>query len=1098
MKLHPAGPRSYVGIMHLDESTEVVPQNKQKPLRVVILDNSGSMGQWSQRMCHVVLPDVLSRVGAAPDEDLLLLLFSNSTTRHRMKVKDLGTFKLPSQGATRMSGVFPSLQAAVTPEISCLQILALSDGEVHDKSEVAASAGDVAQAMKAAGNCSIQARAIRLLTSKHANPDTSALASILQFNTEGGADLVTLRPDISMGAMAVEIAQMFSEVTTEFYVAECPSGGMSLQPWEAPQESLRLRRGKNTLWFEDRPTSLQLDGKAVQISEGPALTQASMETILNDRLDFFVNQIKVLKVIDTQSAKENISRIVEFFRSFEASLQPDAEMGALLEGHDLKSRCLYTRKAVKSRLRSITTVMENIANDDRVRNLNEAQKADYLRQMGTNKNARALAKRAQTSGMDFDSTLRKEILAMKANLAELDGVNTLDHAVSFYSQANTMEGILAVCEVADDEELFESMLAVDLLRLFNVVGVPAVGPVAEYPDPMTYRLDKLMAGNFVSVADVSVVELQGATLKMPGSNIKINNAVPYFEDVRIQRFLMHYAPTSLEYMCSIGMRRVLAEVPLTFPYTLCAGVWRLIQQLDNDKSELNINLLQRMAPSYHKACKHRFDYVVPLCQKDSDPEKSYFLSYNGATNMIAPLWGLVGTGDLQNMPRILRALYSFETFQVMRRFCRQKDTKFYQQQVDRLLGVDFQARGTPLPAMYTRPEVQHAQGAVVDKTLFEELREAISFVKYITIIVPMFLAVRSENPIAAVRAVPEISDETLTSALGLDYPVEEFLLYNLVEGYLYQTKTSRTDKDTTKMLRPDLGVRKEGQDMVRQYLLERYSEDYDLRLKQMAGEEKKILMDEHIKSLVETDSVEEFSKMLSEGVRREAVTFKIANFNSQGCLELHAALMDTKIDVKKRAEKLYIFYTGEELHNQEKLVWNGGNGYRTSMEPLRKLLESLNETAMWARIQERFKSKISHVYNREARNFNRHGHNNDKPSYYAFGHDLLESFVCVATESAWLEYQNIHRHCCGVRNAVADPESFKEAVKRWTARRERRQECEADKCKVEAAIERKKARRAQKKLNKLQAPPRGLAARKRQRPQSSDGSDSDDASQQSF
>jgi len=635
------------------------------------------------------------------------------------------------------------------------------------------------------------------------------------------------------------------------------------------------------------------------------------------------------------------------------------------------------------------------------------------------------------------------------------------------------------------------MLAVDLLRLFNVVGVPAVGPVSDYPDPMTYRLDKILAGNHISVADLSIVELRGAALKMPGTDIKINNAVPYFEDLRIQRFLMQHAPTSLEYMCSIGMRRVLAEVPLTFPYTMCAGVWRLIQQLDADKSELNVKLLQRMAPSYYESCKHRFAYVVPLCQKDSDPEKSYFISYNGATNMIAPFWGLVETGDLKNMPRILRALFSFETFQVMRRFCRQKDAKFYQEQVDQLLGVDFAERGTPLPSMYTRPDVQHLQEAVVDKKFFGELREAISHVKYITTIVPLFLAVRSEDAVAAARAIPEISDETLSNALGLEYPLEEFLLYNMVEGYLYQSKQSRTDKDTTKMLRPDLGVRKEGQEMVRKYLLERYSEDYDLRLKQMAGEEKKLLMDGHIHDLLRTECLEDFCKLLSGGVQRGAVHFQIVNFNSYGCLELHAALMDKTLEVRKRPEKLYVFYTGEALDDQEKKIWNGGNGYRTSTEPLRKLLESLNETAMWEKLGGRMKSKISHVYKRE----NRHGHSNEKPSYFAYGHDLLESFVCVATTDFWLEYQTLHASCCGVSAAVADPEGFKVAMKRWLEKRERSKECLDDQKKVEEAIERKKAKRAQnkrQKLQKLQAPPRASASQQQQRRQdSSDDSDSD-------
>eukprot|EP00929_Paragymnodinium_shiwhaense_P015123 TRINITY_DN12314_c0_g1_i2.p1 TRINITY_DN12314_c0_g1~~TRINITY_DN12314_c0_g1_i2.p1 ORF type:complete len:1116 (-),score=288.73 TRINITY_DN12314_c0_g1_i2:433-3780(-) len=1086
LALHPAGHHNYVGIVNLGADMDALVENQHRPLRCIILDNSGSMGQETSRMLHKVFPKMLEEMGAEASEDLLLILFSSSASTHWLKVGDLPSFRPPSQGATNMREVFRHLQAAIKPETTCLQILALSDGQVHDQGPTAANAAAVAAEMK--DTYKIEARAVRLQTSCHGSPDTTALASVLQFNTDSAADLLDVNASgarlggnrgsgESQGgdnmAMATAMAQMFSSMLSESFVMQNTAATMCLQPWDAPKDSLRLRRGRSAIWFDHRPENLRVDGKSVTIVDAEPLTQSSMETILSDRLDFFVNQIKVLKVIDTEAAKEQIERIVSFFRSFEASLQPDAEMAPLLDKSDLKSRSLYLKKSVKSRLRSVTTLMENIANDDRVRSLNEAQKADYLRQMGTNKNARALAKRAQTSGMDFDTTLRREIQAMRRHLSELEEVCTRDHAVSFYSQATTMEGIEAVCQVAEDEDLFQSMLAVDLLRLFNVVGVPAVGPVADYPDPMTYRLDRLIAGNYVSVADLSIVELRGSSLKVPGTNTKIINAVPYFEELKIQRFLMQHAPTALEYMCSIGMRRVLAEVPLTFPYTMCAGVWRLIQQLDTEKSELNIKLLQRLAPAYHESCKKRFDYVVDLCIKDSDPEKSYFLSYNGATNMIAPLWALAETGKLDNMPRILRALYSFETFQVMRRFCRQKDAKYYQDQLDRLLGVNFEERGTALPEMFTRKEPEHTQSVVLNAEHFQELREAIHHVKYISIIVPLFLAMRSGDVVEAARAIPEISDETLSKALGLDYPLDEFLLYNMVEGFLFQTKQSRSDKETTKSLRPDLGVRVEGEKMVREYLLERYSADYDYRLKQMAGEEKKVLMDEHIAALVASEEAAAFSRLLSSGTTRGDISFQIANFNSQGCLELHAALMDKKLSVAKRAEKLYVFYTGEDLNDPEKAVWNGGNGYRTSTKPLQQLLESLEETAMWERIRKRYETKISHVYRSGA--CNRHGHSNDLPSYFAYGHDILLSFVCISTEEVWLEYQKLHPNCCGIQEALADPAGLTEAIKRWNAKRERRTKCENDRGLMNAAIDRKKAVQAQRRSNpkpKFQARPR--------------------------
>lgn len=379
--------------------------------------------------------------------------------------------------------------------------------------------------------------------------------------------------------------------------------------------------------------------------------------------------------------------------------------------------------------------------------------------------------------------------------------------------------------------------------------------------------------------------------------------------------------------------------------------------MDTDKSELNVTTLKTLAPSYHMSLHNRFEYVVPLIQNDQDPEKSFFLSHNGITNMMSPLWRLVEIGKLQYMPRILRALYTFETFQVMRRLCRQKDSKFYITQVDRLLGVDFKAKGTPLPEMFSRPNVIHTQKLELNQEFLAELRKSLEHVKYATIIVPLFQAVKHADPLGQARAIPQISDDTVSKALGLDYSFEEFLMYNIVEGFLYQSKQSRTDKETTKSLRPDLGVRAMGQQMCDEYLLQRYSEDYDLRLKQMAIDERKHLCTELIKQLLETDSMVTFCSLMSEGITRGEVTFQLVNFSSQGVLELHSALLDQAQTVVKRAEKLYVFYTAEDT--EEKPVWNGGNMYKTDTNPIRKLLVSMSEEALGTRSRSDTKAKVA-------------------------------------------------------------------------------------------------------------------------------------------
>ena len=151
-------------------------------------------------------------------------------------------------------------------------------------------------------------------------------------------------------------------------------------------------------------------------------------------------------------------------------------------------------------------------------------------------------------------------------------------------------------------------------------------------------------------------------LTAPGTNIVITTAIPVFDDIAVQRFLLKYAPSALEYICSIGMRRTLHAVPKTFHFSVCAALLKLVEVLDTSKTELNVMLLRKMAPSYYESLEGYFDYLLPLLTANQDPEKSFFLNHNGTAYMIAPLWHLVEAGQLTNIPHILRALYSYEVW----------------------------------------------------------------------------------------------------------------------------------------------------------------------------------------------------------------------------------------------------------------------------------------------------------------------------------------------------------------------------------------------------------------------------------------------------
>lgn len=91
-----------------------------------------------------------------------------------------------------------------------------------------------------------------------------------------------------------------------------------------------------------------------------------------------------------------------------------------------------------------------------------------------------------------------------------------------------------------------------------MIGVAANAPVGNMPDAMTYRLNEIYPGCYVSLADVltAYVVSKGQALEVPGQATKtIVNVVPFYDDERIHRFLRKYAPKMQEYVASVGMRR---------------------------------------------------------------------------------------------------------------------------------------------------------------------------------------------------------------------------------------------------------------------------------------------------------------------------------------------------------------------------------------------------------------------------------------------------------------------------------------------------------------------------------------------------------------
>ena len=190
---------------------------------------------------------------------------------------------------------------------------------------------------------------------------------------------------------------------------------------------------------------------------------------------------------------------------------------------------------------------------------------------------------------------------------------------------------------------------------------------------MTYRLEKLCPSTFISISDIlTAYEVSNGDnlTEISNKNNIISTCVPYFEDEKIHKFLIKYSPHLLEFTTSIGMRKIISEVPYTYEYNLLAGYWKMIEILLNDKSEVNINILINFIQNYKIVAKNHFEYVINLVENQKKLPKninSIFIANNCITNMTYPLTELIlkekDEIDKEFIKKIIRATYQYEVYQ---------------------------------------------------------------------------------------------------------------------------------------------------------------------------------------------------------------------------------------------------------------------------------------------------------------------------------------------------------------------------------------------------------------------------------------------------
>ena len=1050
---------NYLGKISIPDSTTKGSSSKTPsfstsnvPGFIIILDISGSMGQEVPRMVNKIIPTVLNDInGAKASNTATLITFSskNDVNVYTGDSSYISKLNLYANGCTYMSSAIDKLSDMIinnTINNKIVRLLSISDGELHDQDDTMKSAEKLKKLLESK-NCVVNSQAIRLKTG-YCEPDTRGLSSMVQLSTIGKQMLIDINCSESDINITEKIDNLFiNDGLGNSFELKSEENIFQEDPWLPKTNKIYLFPGINSFWIDINLLSDKIcdeiankvkiydsDGKIQDIKciLKDELSDQNYQELIKDKIDFYFKQLKVLKVVNTQESLEKMDKIISFFNNLEEGIFARNAQMKNSSNFKLYERAQVLKMVIKRRQTSLANKMREIRNDDKINTLNSKQQAEYLRNVQINdKTGKSLAKRALGGSIDFDETVRKEVIQIYKNIHELDNINESKLTNSFYSTCNTLEGIRAVCKFYEDaikEDIFEETTANDILKIINIVGIAGYNEIGNFPDPMTYRIKTLYPGTFVSLSDIlTAYELTGGqNLKEIGSKNEINISVPYFESEEIQKFLMKYAPKLLEFHSSVSMRRILAEVPYTYEYTILAAFYTFVPIILKDKKEINIQIFVQLTKSYLIAAGDHFKYVLDLLAEQKEMDKdglSIFIANNGITNMVSPLLMYLKTHSGKEaeemVKRIVRATFQFEIYQFTRKNIRAQKTddpeKYVKETLINLMNIDLKKNKTKVPELFEKvPEnPTFYDNYEINDVKYNEIMNRVFWADYITII-PLFLkATLAEDYVSEFKniEIDNITEAIKRERLGIDFDSKLFKLYCIVQGYLQHEQAQRSDTKLKKMKIIDLGIQKNAENLVKTFIRNLFKEQYENDLKERAIKEKEIIVKDLVKQLLDADDINTFNSLLQNGIKKGEKSYKMIDHASDGFMDLLNELANESKDIPLRKLKILILITGKDKEQNE--IWNKNKKTRAfkNYYPLKNVLVKKE----WDYLMKTLKERGLHVY-RDLKN--RQGHSNDLPSYWALGFNTVFEMKENIDETEFQEYVGKHNNCCGFYNGT--------------------------------------------------------------------------------
>jgi len=1061
MKIHKAKV-GYVAELFIKEKKENSKSSNNIEL-ILIVDRSGSMSSSYPKIFNKIIPLFLEKLHYPENKDVHFITFESSTEYRKIKKETFLNTQEYASGGTEMKGVFLELEKVITKDNLSYRILTLSDGDLYDSDETSNTASEFYNKIK--GKFRINSQAIRFFSSSWANPDTLGLASVIQLNSVNQATLLDINANDDESLIADQLSKLFINDGLDTKISLL-SDKKNIQsaPWEAKLNEIGLIPGRNIFWIDDiSQFSVKINEEnpvKIKIIYDEDINTQNYEFILADKIKEFMSKLKILKILNNNKAQEELENMVKHFKEFENGLEVMKEEELVLKDGKMNSRIIYLKQLLRKRKGLISFQMEQIKNEQRLDQLNSQQKADYLRSVDNTKLGKSLAKRALNSG-ELNTIIFKEINQISKNINELNDIDDSSNPSSFYSTCTTIDSLKEISNISK-ESFFNELEITDILKLINIVGIACNGKIGEYPDPSVYLVKSIFPGCYISLADIATAEEYSKGnehLAVPGTKEEINNCIPIFPNKKIYEFLKKNAPTILELMAGLGMRRVLAEIPLTFESLILSGLWKMVGILKVKKTEINIKTFLNICNSAIFSCGNKYDDVIEIIKKqlkkDNDRNGLYINNY-GLFQMLPVLYNCAvnKTFSKNELQKIFRAIVRFEIYKIIRAKIRKSEKKedFIKDSLNAALGIDFQKYGTKLPELFQKKvDPEFCDQFYIKKEVVKEYLKSIGWTELIPLCYILFSSSLEENPLEVIKNLKEYKFENIKEEFGINYDFDKFIIFNVVQSFIYKEKIDRDNENEKIMKIIDSNNESEVDNFLKSQVKHIYAAEYNIENQKQIKKQFEIISKELINNILSSKDISEFNNFMKNGITKGYLTHKISNDSSKGYIELKKKLLDEKNDIPLRYEIIRAILSGKNEKGED--LWNNGNPLRVHRKDYQKFIKK-NKPEILDQISN---INLEHKYREK---INRQGHSNSKKSYWAIGFETLQEFYENSKENDITKYKQIHNNCCG----LSDPKkSLKNAKK--MERKLKRKEFRKNKKNSKILDEKKSIKKEEQKKN---------------------------------